>query len=80
MLPEYLLQKKPEPPPPIIIVDEEEYEIHELMDSRFVQNKLKCLVKWRGYSNPADLTWEPEDKILQDNKDEFHENHPSAPP
>ena len=49
------------------------------MDSKFVRNKLKYLVKWQGYLNQADWTWETEDKILQDNKDEFHENHPSAP-
>ena len=41
---EYPSQKKPEPPPPIIVDDEEEYEIKELMDSKFVQNKLKYLV------------------------------------
>ena len=39
--PEYPLQKKQEPPPLIIMDDEEEYEIKELMDSKFVQNKLK---------------------------------------
>jgi hypothetical protein len=75
----YPSQKKPEPPPPIIIDNEEEYEIEELMDSKFVRNKLKYLVKWRGYPNQANWTWEPEDKILRDNEDEFHENHPSAP-
>ena len=78
-LPEYLSQKKPEPLPPIIIDNEEEYKIEELMDSKFVRNKLKYLVKWRGYPNQANWTWEPEDKILWDNKDKFHENHPSTP-
>jgi hypothetical protein len=33
---EYLSQKKPEQPPPIIINDDDEYEIDELMDSKFV--------------------------------------------
>ena len=79
ILPEYPSQKKSEPPPPIIIDNEEEYKIEELMDSKFVWNKLKYLVKWWGYPNQADWTWEPEDKILWDNKDKFHENHPSAP-
>ena len=76
---EYLSQNKPEQPPPIIINDEEEYEIYELMDLKFVQNKLKYLVKWQGCPNQADWTWKPEDKILWDNKDEFHEHHHSAP-
>ena len=75
---QYPSQKKPEPPPPVNI-DNEEYKIEELMDLKFVRNKLKYLVKWRGYPNQADWTWEPEDKILQDNRNEFHENHPSAP-
>jgi hypothetical protein len=49
------------------------------MDSKLVRGGIKYLVKWKGYPNQVDLTWEPENKILQDNKDEFHENHPNAP-
>ena len=33
---EYPSQRKPDPPPPIIVDDEEEYEIEDLMDSKFV--------------------------------------------
>jgi hypothetical protein len=40
---------------------------------------LKYLVKWKGYPNQTNWTWEPEEKILQDNRDEFHEKYPNAP-
>ena len=49
------------------------------MDSNVVRNKLKYIVKWKGYPNQTDWTWEPEKKILQDNRDEFHEKYPNAP-
>ena len=57
----------------------EEYEVKELTDSWLYQGKLQYLVKWKGYPNCTDWTWEPEDKILQDDLDEFHEKHPQAP-
>ena len=64
------------PPLPVIVEEEEEeYEVEELMDSQFKRNKLEYLVQWKVYPNP----WEPEEKIIQDNKDEFHENHPAVP-
>ena len=76
--PQYPTQKQPEPPPPILVEGEEEYEIDELMDSKLVRNKLKYLVKWKGYPNQTDWTWKPEEKILQDNRDEFYEKYPNA--
>ena len=36
-------------------------------------------VKWKGYPDKADWTWEPEEKILEDNRREFHEKHSGAP-
>ena len=36
-------------------------------------------MKWKDYPNRVDWTWEPESKILLENKEEFHEKHPSAP-
>jgi hypothetical protein len=75
----YPSQKKPDPPPPVIVDGEEEYEVEELMDSKLVRGGIKYLVKWKGYPNQVDWTWEPEDKILQDNRNEFHEKHPNAP-
>ena len=49
------------------------------MDSKLSRGKLKYLVKWEGYPNPTEWTWEPEESILADNREEFHEKHPSAP-
>src|SRR6202040_4155824 len=72
-------QKKLEPPPPIIVEGEEEYEVEELMDSKVVRGKIKYLVKWKGYPDKADCTGEPEEKILKDNRKEFHEKHSGAP-
>src|ERR1700720_3204744 len=72
-------QKKPDAPPPIIVEGEEEYEVEELMDSKVVHGKIKYLVKWKGYLDKADWTWEPEEKILEDNRKEFHEKHSGAP-
>ena len=77
--PKYPSQKQPDPPPPIIVEGFKEYEIEELMDSRLQHGKLQYLIKWKGYSNRTDWTWEPENKILQDNHDEFYEKHPGAP-
>jgi Chromo (CHRromatin Organisation MOdifier) domain len=76
---EYPSQKKPPPPPPIITNEGEEYIIEEVMESKLSRGKLKYLVKWEGYLNHADWTWEPEESILPDNRAEFHEKHPSAP-
>ena len=56
-------QGKQDPPPPIIVEGEEEYEVEELMDSKVVHGKIKYLVKWKGYPDKADWTWEPEEKI-----------------
>ena len=77
--PKYPSQKKPPPPPPIITNEGEEYVVEEIMDSKLSRGKLKYLVKWEGYPNPTEWTWEPEESILADNREEFHEKHPSAP-
>ena len=77
--PKYKSQKPPDLPPPVMVDDEEEYEVEELMDSRMRRDKLEYLVKWGGYPNRIDWTWEPEDKIDPDNRDEFHNKHPNAP-
>jgi Chromo (CHRromatin Organisation MOdifier) domain len=76
---EYPSQKHPPPPPPIVTDEGEEYVIEEIMDSKLSRGKLKYLVKWEGYPNPTEWTWEPEESILVDNREEFHEKHPSTP-
>jgi Chromo (CHRromatin Organisation MOdifier) domain len=49
------------------------------MDSKLSRGKLNYLIKWEGYLNRTEWTWEPKESILADNRVEFHEKHPSAP-
>ena len=39
------------PPPPVIINDEPEWEVDKIVDSKFVGQTLKYLVRWVGYTN-----------------------------
>ena len=41
------------PPPPIIVESESEYEVEEILDSKYRHKRLFYLVKWKGY-NPCD--------------------------
>jgi hypothetical protein len=76
---EYPSQKHPPPPLPIVTDEGEEYVIEEIMDLKLSRGKLKYLVKWEGYLNPTEWTWEPEESIIADNRAEFHEKHPNTP-
>ena len=69
-----------DPSPPIIIDDYEEYEVEEVLDSRFRRRKLQYYVHWRGYPVSA-RTWEPCENLAnaQDLVDEFHRAYPSKP-
>jgi Chromo (CHRromatin Organisation MOdifier) domain len=49
------------------------------MDSKLLRGKLKYLIKWEGYPNWTEWTWESEESILADNRAEFHKRHPNAP-
>ena len=46
------------PQPPIVMESESEYEVEEILDSKYRQKRLFYLVKWKGY-NPCDNSWEP---------------------
>ncbi|MBW0548077.1 hypothetical protein O181_087792 [Austropuccinia psidii MF-1] len=49
-----------EPPPPIIIEEEEEWEVSQILDSKFRRRKSLYLVEWKGFSqDPERSTWEP---------------------
>jgi hypothetical protein len=37
------------PPDPVLVDGEEEYEVKEIMNSRFFSRKLQFLVAWKGY-------------------------------
>ena len=68
-------------PPPVIIDNTEEYEVKDVLDSRFYRGHLQYLIKWKGYSH-GDNTWEPLDHVLNatDVIAAFHARHPDAPP
>jgi len=59
------------PPPPMEVEGEDEWQVPNVLDSKFVRNRLRYLVKWEGCD---EATWEPADSI---NKlrtvNEFHE-------
>lgn len=68
----------PPNPPPIIIEGEEEYEVEEILDSRFRYRHLQYLVKWTGDYLP---TWEPHEN-LSNSPDlvlSFHQRYPDKP-
>jgi len=41
----------------------EEYEVERILEKRTRKNKTEYLVKWKGYDDPAENTWEPEDNL-----------------
>ena len=69
-----------EPPPPDEIEGELEYEVKEILDSKFVRGRLKYLVEWEGYG-PEERTWEPAENIQHavDAVAEFHQHYPEQP-
>ena len=75
----------PPPPEPVELDDEIEYEVQEILDSRWIKRgrgkpKFEYLVSWRGFL-PRDDTWEPEENLKnsQEYVEEFHKRFPEAP-
>ena len=42
------------PPPPISVEGETEYEIDRILDKKISRNRLKFLVRWKGYTAEHD--------------------------
>lgn len=72
------------PSDPVIIDSEEEWEIKQILDSRFSNKSkrtgLQYLVRWKGYGEGDDL-WVPAKEIHANEAiADFHQTHPTAPP
>jgi len=61
--------------------EHEEYEVEEIMDSRLSRGHLQYLVKWKGYPEHREWTWEPLHNLTHADQavGDFHKSHPSAP-
>ena len=65
------------PPPPVDVEAEDEWQVQEILDSKFIRNRLRYLVKWESYDK---TTWEPAESINELHAvDEFHERYPLKP-
>ncbi|MBW0567723.1 hypothetical protein O181_107438, partial [Austropuccinia psidii MF-1] len=71
-----------EPPPPIIIEEEEEWEVSQILDSKFKRRKLWYLVEWKGFSqDPERSPWEPAKNLknFPEPVKYFHSLYPDKP-
>ena len=68
------------PPPPVIVDSDREFEVEQILDSKFTRNHLYYLVKWKGYSI-SDNSWEPAQflKNAPELVKSFHDRYPSKP-
>jgi len=75
-----ILGRKPQaPPPPIVIDGEKEWEVEEILDSRWHQKRFQFLVKWKGFSREHN-SWEAASDVKAlDLVTEYYWKHPAAP-
>jgi hypothetical protein len=68
-----------EPPPDPIVVDGEvEYEVEEVLDSRWRYGRIEYLIKWRGFGVEHN-SWEPGSHVFSPTLvADFHTRHPEA--
>ncbi len=53
----------PLPPPIDVGEDREEYEVDEIVDSKYVRNKLQYLIKWVGYGID-EFSWQKAENVV----------------
>jgi len=71
-------RKMTDHPPPIIIDGEAEWEVEEILDSRWHRRRFQYLVKWKGYSREHN-SWESVSEVFAPELTaEFHHKHPGA--
>jgi len=72
--------RKPRAPPPPIVVDgEPEWEVLEVLDSRWHWRRFQFLIKWKGFSREHN-SWEvASDVKVPDLIMEYYRKHPATP-
>jgi len=73
-------ERKPRaPPPPIVVNGEPEWEVEEVLDSRWHWRRFQFLIKWKGFSRKHN-SWEvASDVKAPDLVTEYYRKHPAAP-
>ena len=44
-------------------MSDEEYEVEKIIDKRVKKGGVEYFVKWKGWDDPSDNTWEPVDNL-----------------
>jgi len=75
-----ILGRKPQAPlPPIVVDGEEEWEVEEILNSRWYRRWFQFLVKWKGFSKEHN-SWEVASNVKAlDLIAEYYRKHPAAP-
>jgi len=72
-------RKTEDHPPPIVIDEEAEWEVEEILDSRWHRRRFQYLIKWKGYGREHN-SWESTSEVsAPELTAEFHRKHPGAP-
>jgi len=72
-------RKTEDHPPPIVIDGEAEWEVEEILNSRWHQRRFQYLIKWKGYGREHN-SWESTSEVFAPELTaEFHRKHPRAP-
>jgi len=72
-------QKTEDHPLPIVIDGEPEWEVEEILNSRWHWRRFQYLIKWKGYGHEHN-SWESASKVsAPELTAEFHRKHPGAP-
>jgi len=75
-----ILERKPQAPLPSIIVDgKEEWEVEEILNSRWHQRRFQFLVKWKGFSREHNSWKVASDVKALDLVAEYYRKHTAAP-
>jgi len=66
-------------PPPIVVNGEPEWEVEEVLDSRWHRRRFQFLIKWKGFSREHN-SWEAASDVkAPDLVAKYYRRHPAAP-